>query len=164
MAALVSCVVLGLPLGCGATNGGEQVVLGAADVQSAGTRVFHAPHHIVHEACLQALQDRSLQPATVTDDEIVTQRRPYIYERPRFSHGYTLRLRDVPDGVEVVATPWLFDDGVDISGRPVWDRKEQRSDWNGLFQQIEEGVALRLKIAGRIGQSRGAEEGTKATR
>lgn len=83
---------------------------------------------------------------------------------PEVQHGYTLRLRDVPDGVEVVATPSLFDDGVDISGRPVWDRKEQRSDWNWLFQQIEESVALRLKIAGRMGPSRGAEEGTKTPR
>jgi len=135
---------------CG-PSGPEHVVLGAADIQSGGTRFIAGSHDVVHGACIEALRNLSLNPVSVSVDEIVSGKRPYVLDRPRFSHGYTLRLRDVPGGVQVEATPWLFDGGVDISARPVWDRHDQRSDWNGLFAQIEQMAVIFRKVEAKKG-------------
>lgn len=137
---LVVCS-LSAAFACG-RSGPEHVVLGPADIQSGGTRFFAGSHDVVHGACVEALRNLSLDPVKVSVDEIVSGKRPYVSDRPRFSHGYTLRLRDVPGGVQVEATPWLFDGAVDISSRPVWDRGDQRTDWNGLFLQIEQMVVV----------------------
>lgn len=136
--------------GCG---GGAMT---ATEVATYGTTVIDGTSDQVYQATIAALRAEGYQIATERPDRglIITDRRD-IRTDAQYSTGgsyamtsvytrqYTVELTTEGEGhVRVVATPALFQNGIDISSRSVWDLTDEtggeRTLWNRLFARIRQ--------------------------
>jgi hypothetical protein len=128
----------------------------ATEVSTYGTTVIDGTPDQVYQATLGALRAEGYQIATERPDRglIITDRRD-IRTDAHYSTGgsyamtsvytrqYTMELTTEGEGhVRVVATPALFQNGIDISSRSVWDLTDdtagERVLWNRLFARIRQ--------------------------
>lgn len=118
----------------------DLVTLTPNDVRDYGTRTIHAPHAVVVNAAVDTLVGQGFEVADrdPTTHQIRTARRALVtFRMTKYSTMWILTLSDTPDGVRVIAEPFLFDGDRDISGKSVWELEDARGKWAELFEGIE---------------------------
>lgn len=136
--------------GCG---GGAMTTM---EVATYGTTVIEGTPEQVYQATIAALRAEGYQIATERPDRglIITDRRDIRTDAQYATGGsyattsvytrqYTMELTTESEGhVRVVATPSLYQNGIDISSRSVWDLSDdlgsEHTLWNSLFARIRQ--------------------------
>jgi hypothetical protein len=138
-----------LALAMAAAACGPGVALSPAEIKNHGIVVLRAPPDKAFQASVEALKTLGYEIAVESADKglIVTKRKglPDLSAvNPNggpFSRQYTIEIRDAGGSSRITATPAIFENETDISGKKVWDIDGPVGEhelWKQLFAKIEQ--------------------------